>query len=455
MIRILTQITSIVLMVVLNISTSFGSEIEVSCAASGIGDQDDMCIWVHPDDPSLSTIITSDKDKSTIFVNSLDGEILYSYPGLDKPGNIDIIYNFPLARELIDIVGFNKRAVSDASFVFYKVDKQTGELSSLGAPLTTETWSDELYGFCLYKSPNNNEFYAFGCDYLSMIQQYRLFDDGSGNIAMEHKRTLQNGSSNGPTEGMVADHETGLLYAGNEAQGIYVYYADEDSTTNHIRFLPVEDGILAADVEGLAIYYAANGQGYLIASSQGQNYFSVFERDGDNAFVRKFTVAGVGDTDGIDVLNAPLNATFSLGIFACHNGDVSPHPVNLVKWEDIADDNSPGLLIDTTYWNPREALLTEISKNHYEGEIICSVYPNPFKGQTKISLEIPATSVTKCVIYDVMGKMVDIIFDDVLPAGKHEFNWNINDHLNENTVGIYFCHVIVDNKVFIKRLICK
>jgi 3-phytase len=452
MIRILTQFAIIFLMLVLNNGPSFGAEIEVTCAASGIGDQDDMCIWLHPEDPALSTIITSDKDKSTLFVYSLDGAALYSYPLGMKPGNIDIIYNFPLGGELIDVVGFNERATSGASFVFYKVDKQTGELSSLGAPLTTETWSDELYGFCLYKSPNNNEYYAFGCDKRSMIQQYRFFDDGTGNLDMEYKRTLQNGSMT-DTEGMVADHENGLLYAGNEAQGIYVYHADEDMTTDHIRFLPVKQDTLAADVEGLAIYYAANGKGYLLASSQGQNYFSVFERDGENEFVRKFNVTGVGDTDGIDVLNVPLNATFPLGVFACHNGDASPHPVNLVKWEDITDDISPDLVIDTTYWNPREALLTEIGQNYYEDEIAFSVYPNPFKGQTKISLEIPATSVTRCVIYDVMGRTVDIIFDDVLPAGKHEFNWNINDHLNENTVGIYYCHVIVDKKVFIKKLI--
>jgi 3-phytase len=453
MIRILTHVLIVFLMLVLNLGHTIGSEIEVTCAASGSGDQDDMCIWVHPDNPALSTIIASDKDKSTLFVYSLDGETLYSYPLQLKPGNIDIIYNFPLNGELIDMVGFNERATVDARFVFFKVNKQTGELTGLGAPFTTVNWSNELYGFCLYKSPNNNEYYAFGSDESSMIQQYRLFEDELGNLDMEHKRTMQNGSYTN-TEGMVADHEKGLLYAGNEEQGIYVYHADEDITTDHIRFLPVKTDTLAADVEGLAIYYAANGQGYLLASSQGQNYFSVFERDGDNAFVRKFNVTGVGDTDGIDVLNVSLNATFTLGIFACHNGNASPCPVNLVRWEDIADDSSPDLLIDTTYWNPREALLTEIGHDYHENEIACSVYPNPFSTQTKICLDLPAKSLTKCVIYDVTGKMVNVIFDGILQAGKHEFNLNILDSLNENTVGIYYCHIKIDGKVFIKKLIC-
>jgi 3-phytase len=234
--RDLIYIITIIFLTVFNSYSTYAADIKVTCAATGIDDQDDMCIWLHPDKSALSTIIASDKSGSKLFVYNLDGEELYSYPMEHQPGNIDIIYNFPFDGELIDIVGFNKRATTDARFVFFKVDQQTRELIDLGAPLTTIEWSDELYGFCLYRSPNNNEFYAFGCDKSSMIQQYLIFDDGSGNLTMEHKRTWQNGSKSN-TEGMVADHEKALLYAGNEEQGIYVYGADEDISTDSIRYL--------------------------------------------------------------------------------------------------------------------------------------------------------------------------------------------------------------------------
>ena len=120
MIRIVIRLVSIFIVLFSCMNRISGSDIEVTCAASGIGDQDDMCIWVHPDDPALSTIITSDKDKSALFVYSLDGSGLYSYPLTMKPGNIDILYNFPLDGELIDVVAFNERATSNARFVFYK-----------------------------------------------------------------------------------------------------------------------------------------------------------------------------------------------------------------------------------------------------------------------------------------------------------------------------------------------
>jgi 3-phytase len=367
-------------------------EVEVICDADQGSDHDDMCIWLHPEDPAQSTIISSDKDKNELVVYDLNGDELYSYSPGHRPGNIDIIYNFPLNGEFIDLIGFNARDPSPPQFVFYTVDQQTRELVELGSVVTTDPWSAELYGFCLYRSPNNHEYYAFGSDYQSRIQQYRVFDDGTGKIAMEHKRTWQNGSAN-ETEGMVTDLERGLLYAGNEQQGIYVYKADEGETTDTVRFIPVKESVLAADVEGLTIYYAKDGKGYLIASSQGQNYFSVFEREGDNDFVRRFSIRGVERTDGIDVLNVPLNSTFSSGIFACHNDKVEPHAVHLVKWEDIALHELPHLLIDTEY-----STGIEQSNDGYKAGSI--IYPNPankminivLKGEAKYTIEITSVN---------------------------------------------------------------
>jgi len=39
-------------------------------------DQDDMCIWLHPTDKSLSTIIGSDKSSDKIYVYDLQGNLL-------------------------------------------------------------------------------------------------------------------------------------------------------------------------------------------------------------------------------------------------------------------------------------------------------------------------------------------------------------------------------------------
>ncbi len=398
------------------------ADIVVTLDAEGIGDQDDMCIWLHPEDPSQSLVITADKDADKLFVYNLDGESLAAHALPDRPGNIDVIYNFPLGGKLVDVVGFNTRSVNNARFGFFQIHPETLELDSIGYPRTTD-WSDELYGFALYRSPNNGAFYAFGSDQSSRIQQYLMSDDGMGGIMLEHKRTIQNGSTSFPTEGMVADHEMGLLYAANENQGIFIYGADEDQSVDHIRMIDLSPGMLDDDVEGVTIYYAAGGAGYLIASSQGKNYFSVFDRAGDNAFVGSFRVGRVEDTDGIDVMSASLNETFPLGVFVCHNDRVEPQPVEMISWADIADDLMPALTIDTAYWDPRQRTTTGVADARVS-HLALSVFPNPARSQVQISFQLAKKSAVRWELYYLDGRKLATVFSGQMAPGEQILSWN-------------------------------
>ena len=52
----------------------------------GVADQDDMCIWIHHSNKSLSTIITSDKGADKLFVYDLSGNVLQTIDVPGKPG---------------------------------------------------------------------------------------------------------------------------------------------------------------------------------------------------------------------------------------------------------------------------------------------------------------------------------------------------------------------------------
>lgn len=113
---------------------------------------------------------------------------------------------------------------------------------------------------------------------------------------------------------------------------------------------------LKADVEGLTIYYATEGRGYLIVSSQGNHTFKVYTREGDNRFVLTIDPRGgkiddVSDTDGICVTSCPTSKQFPKGVFVAQDGHNAGGNQNfkLYAWEDIAGDR---LLIDTR-WSPR------------------------------------------------------------------------------------------------------
>lgn len=47
---------------------------KVTCSHPHSQDQDDMAIWVHPMDPSKSTLIASDKKADRLFVYDLEGK---------------------------------------------------------------------------------------------------------------------------------------------------------------------------------------------------------------------------------------------------------------------------------------------------------------------------------------------------------------------------------------------
>ena len=72
----------------------------------------------------------------------------------------------------------------------------------------------------------------------------------------------------------------------------------------------VEQGNISADVEGSTIYYGEDGNGYLLASSQGDNTFAVYDRAGSNSYLGNFTIADVEESDGIDVINVPYHLDF-------------------------------------------------------------------------------------------------------------------------------------------------
>jgi 3-phytase len=314
--------------------------------ATGSSDQDDMTFWLHPTDLSQSTIIASDKAADRLFVYDLNGATLQVVPA-GEPGNIDIRYGFSLAGQSVDIVAFNERNTNKIRV--YKVDPVTRLLQAADNGSIN---SGSNYGFSLYKSPVSGKFYAFtGPPDTTRVVQFELIDNGNGQIA--GVGPLRQFPALTQVEGMVADDETGFIYIGEEAGGIWKFGAEPGAPTTGVKIASTGQNGLEDDVEGLTIYYMPGGQGYLLASSQGNDTFKVYDRQAPHTFRGTFSVAGVSNTDGIDVVSLPLPVLGapSQGLFASHNGTSSPYPVVISRWDDIA--NLLGLQIDTSYWDPR------------------------------------------------------------------------------------------------------
>lgn len=108
---------------------------------------------------------------------------------------------------------------------------------------------------------------------------------------------------------------------------------------------------LTADVEGLSLYYAPAGKGYLIASSQGSNHLLVFERSGQHEHVltvdpQAGRFGDIDETDGIDVSNEATSDLFPDGLLVVQDGkNEGGQNFKFFAWKDVAGGR---LLIDTS-----------------------------------------------------------------------------------------------------------
>lgn len=321
----------------------------------GVGDvADDPAIWVNFNDPASSLIIGSNK-KNGLHVYNLQGTELHHYT-VGKINNVDIRYNFPLQNgNKVDIVAGSNR--SDNSISIFSINPIDGSLTPINQNVMQSEF-DEVYGFCLHHNHENGKYYAFLNDKNGSVEQWELFSSDSNKIAGKIVRRLKVGSQ---TEGCVADDELGVFYLGEENQGIWKFQANPDSLVEGFLIADTSNPNIIRDIEGLTIYYAKNGKGYLIASIQGIDSYAVFEREGDNKYLGSFTISdgnnidGVQNTDGIDVCNLNLGPLFPDGIFVAQDGINTNDSITdnqnfkIISWKEIATAFQPLLIIDKSY----------------------------------------------------------------------------------------------------------
>ncbi|MCC5641831.1 phytase [Nostoc sp. CHAB 5824] len=357
-------------------------------------DADDPAIYVNATNSADSLVLTSVKNAG-LRVYDLSGNLLQTVnPGGIRYNNIDLQYGFKLGNQSVDIAvasdrGNDKLAIfkinpnpgADNNYLEDITDSSIGTLFQ-AAPFAEpySSSSRSAYGLTLYRSSITNDYYVFTSRReTGDIAQYKLIDKGNGKIGAERVRELTVPTIEGrdpQTEGMVVDQETGFLYIGQENVGIWKFQAEPNGGTTGKLIDKVRDlggTHLTDDVEGLTIYYGKNGTGYLLASSQGDNTFVAYTREGNNEYVSNFAVGNNGpidsvqESDGADVINVPLGPNFPFGLFVTQDGSNEPVKIvsdgdeeenissnfKLVPWENIANAFPNSLTIDTTSYDPR------------------------------------------------------------------------------------------------------
>lgn len=289
---------------------------------------DDPAIWRNPVDPAASLVVGTDK-KAGLYVYDLKGaqKSFLAAPGLN---NVDLI---ELQDGRVLVAASDRSDLANVNLFLALLDTATGQLAPAGR---IAVGPGEGYGICMIKPAGGDGIIAFSAPKEGTIYQTRI--------------TMANGAFTGTTttlaqvptqtEGCIADPRTGTLYIGEEDAGIWAI----DMATGAKRMVaPIDNRMLVADVEGLAIAPEGKDGGYLVASSQGDNAYAVFRLPGMEP-VGRFRIAGgafgsVEETDGIELDNRGFGADFPAGLFIAQDGMNAPQAQNFkyVRWDAVLE----------------------------------------------------------------------------------------------------------------------
>jgi len=81
--------------------------------------------------------------------------------------------------------------------------------------------------------------------------------------------------------------------------------------------------------------------------------------------------------------------------------------------------------------------------------VLSQNYPNPFNPSTRIKFSIPEQTNVKLLVYDILGREVTQLVNQVMNAGTYTFNWDAKG----NASGIYFYKLQTEKFVKVNKMI--
>lgn len=298
---------------------------------------DDPAIWRNAANPAASLIVGTDK-KAGLYVYGLDGKV-QDFVAAGALNNVDLREVRP---GFVLVAASDRSDLAEPKIALFRLDGATGKLSSLGVRsfLAAGHAPAEAYGFCMGKAMAGGELaraYVVLKD--GTVAESALIEDG-GAITARHLRSIRFATQ---SEGCVVDDRTGLLYVAEEDVGIWRVDLRAATLQAQPFAMVGPDKGLVADVEGLALAPEGADAGLLVASSQGDNAYALFDLKSAAPRGRFRIAAGrfgaTSDTDGIELMLGDFGPAFPSGLFVAQDGNNTPRAQNfkLVPWGAVLE----------------------------------------------------------------------------------------------------------------------
>ena len=315
--------------------------VETTFAGSYGDAADDPAIWANAADPAQSLVIATDK-KAGLYVYDMQGKVV-QFLADGKMNNVDLREDFELGGEKVVLVTASNR--TDESIAIYRLDTEKRELVNV-ADGVQPTGLGDPYGLCMYRSANDQRTYVFINGDDTRKRQWELVAGANGRVKAKLVRDMNFDSQ---TEGCVADDASGALYVDKEDVGLWRMSAEPDGGDAKTIVQKIADNpAVKDDYEGLGIYDLGDGRGYIVVSSQGNDTYAVYRREGRQEYLGSFAVVadplrgidGISETDGLEVSSRNLGPGFEHGAMIAQDGrnvmPVENQNYKYVPWESIA-----------------------------------------------------------------------------------------------------------------------
>ena len=103
------------------------------------------------------------------------------------------------------------------------------------------------------------------------------------------------------------------------------------------------------------------------------------------------------------------------------------------SWKVLATDGK-----DTTISASSKEFLTPTLPDLPQKFVLQKNYPNPFNPTTRLSYKIPATAHVRLAVYDMSGRVVEVLVNKVQSAGTYKVEWNASDQAS----GMYVSRLV-------------
>jgi photosystem II stability/assembly factor-like uncharacterized protein len=274
-------------------------------------------------------------------------------------------------------------------------------------------------------------------------------------------------NASGLTSLAIAPSNINILYAAYFGPNYIYKSTDRSQTWSQLPFPSMYGGVLvlAVDPDTPDIVYttmsAGESRGVYKSIDGGQNW--------------ELKNNGIENLDGYDwiqtiVINPKESETLYLGVTSSYTNDQNPMLYESNDGANSWHSFSVGmpeygtvqtLSVDTMnsrmYAGARNGIYTldfELSVDEYDFQIPILIslkqnYPNPFNSSTKIAYSLSKNSFVKLTVFDISGKKINRLVNEIKNTGEHSVMWDGTD-LNNKSVpsGVYFYVLKNDQGLF-------